>query len=286
LNAESYGFKVGSFECAVVLDGTHTYPEFAKRRFHGVPQEQLKQALRNYGLNLDSAYESPYPALVVNTGQNLVLVDTGAGDLFPSTGRLISNLRAIDIEPQDIDTVVLTHGHPDHIGGILDSEGNLAFPNASYYMWKTEWEFWYPQPDPSGIRHESPVKEMLIESARRHLPPIGSRLELIDREMSVVPGIYVLAAPGHTLGHMAVKVISEGRRLLFVSDAIAPLQIEHPEWYSAYDYDPEQVVATRRRLLELASSEKALVQIFHFPFPGIGRVTVQGNAWRWNPLAG
>lgn len=131
-------------------------------------------------------------------------MDTGADGLVPSTGRLLQNLQTAEIAPEDIDRVILTHGHPDHIGGNTDAEGKLAFPNARYVMWKEEWDFWTSgQAEATLDEH---VKEVLMEFARRNLSPIQSRLDLVDLEKDIVPGIRAVAAPGHL--HTFVLVLS------------------------------------------------------------------------------
>jgi glyoxylase-like metal-dependent hydrolase (beta-lactamase superfamily II) len=283
---EVHRFDVGDFRCTLVLDGTHTYPEFAKKRFVGVPDEDLEEAMAHYGLAPESDYESPYPTLLVDTGRNLVLIDTGAGNLFPTTGRLLPNLRAAGFEPGDVDTVILTHGHPDHIAGTLDSQGTPAFPGATYYMWRSEWDFWYPKPNSSGIRHTGVSKQRQIDCALRYLPPIADRVEPVETETEVVSGVHTVAAPGHTCGHMAVSLVSRENRFLFASDAfISKLQVDHPDWTSLYDYDAAQGVETRRRLLKVASSGGFLIQMFHFPFPGLGRFVRKGaDEYEWHPL--
>jgi len=289
MNTEIYRFKVGSFECTAVSDGTHTYappifPPPATFLFANAPRERLEQVLREHDLQPEHWQEwiSPYICVVVNTGEHQVLVDTGADGLGPSTGRLLQNLQAAGIAPEDIDRVILTHGHPDHIGGNTDAEGKLAFPNARYVMWKEEWDFWTSgQAEATLDEH---VKEVLMEFARKNLPPIQSRLDLVDHEKDIVPGICAVAAPGHTPGHMALAVSSGDEQLLCISDAVLhPIQLEQPEWYAAVDFAPEQVVSTRRGLLNRAVAEKALVLVFHFPFPGLGYVVTKGEGWLWQP---
>jgi glyoxylase-like metal-dependent hydrolase (beta-lactamase superfamily II) len=290
MNTEIYPFKVGTFECIAISDGTliytpPTFPPPATLLFTNAPRERLEQVLLEYNLRPEQwgEWTSPFICLVVNTGDHLVLVDTGAGVLAPTTGRLLQNLKAEGIAPEEIDTVILTHGHPDHIGGNTDAQGKPAFPNARYVMWKDEWDFWTSEQ--AEQRLDEHIRELLLKFARENLPPIQGQVDLFDRETEIVPGIRAVAAPGHTPGHMALEISSEGEKLLCISDAVLhPIHLEQPQWHAAVDFDPKQVVATRRRLLDRAASGKALVLAFHFPFPGLGRAVQKGEGWQWQPI--
>ena len=214
-----------------------------------------------------------------------MLVDTGADGLAPSTGRLLRNLQAEGIAPEDIDVVILTHCHPDHIGGNSLDNGQLAFPNARYALWKSEWDFWTSEQAEAKL--DEHVREVLLSIARKNLPPIQDRLDLIEHEREILPGIDAIAAPGHTPGHMALAISSGGERLLCISDTVLhPIHLEHPEWCAVVDFAPDQVLATRHRLLKRAAEEKALVLAFHFPFPGLGHILPKGDGWEWQPVAG
>jgi glyoxylase-like metal-dependent hydrolase (beta-lactamase superfamily II) len=286
MNTDVYRFKVGDFDCFAINDGNFKYappliPPPADFLFANAPKEKLDQVLRKYGIQREQWMEfvSPFTCFMVNTGRHKVLVDTGLGGLDPNTGRLISNLKAVGIGTGDIDTVILTHGHDDHVGGNTDTEGKPTFPKARYIMWKAEWTFW------TSEQVENLYKNEDFAFTRKNLLPIQHQLDLLDHEAEIVPGIRAVAAPGHTIGHMAVAISSRGEQLICVSDAfLHPIHIEHPEWHAAHEESLEQLMKTRHLLLNKATTEKALMLAFHFPFPGVGYVVQKGTGWQWQPI--
>lgn len=290
MSSEIYHFKVGAFECIVVSDGIHTYapptfPPPATFLFSNAPRNQLEQTLRKHNIQPDQWTEwiSPYNCLLINTGEYLVLVDTGANGLSPSTGRLIQNLKANGIEPEDIDIVIITHCHPDHINGITHDNGELTFPNARFAMWKGEWDFWTLGEAEAKLNEK--FRDALLSFVRKNLPSIQDRLDLIEHEREILPGIQAISAPGHTPGHMALLISSEGKQLLNIVDTVLhPIHLDRPEWCATVDFSPDQVVATRRHLLHRAAAENSLVLAFHFPFPGLGHILQKGENWEWQPI--
>ena len=282
MSTESYRFKVGTIECIAVSDGTFAYaPDTIVAN---APLERFEQELRDHNLPTNEII-SPYTCLLVNTGKHRLLIDTGAG-FAPTNGKLVENLAAVGVAPADVDTIVLTHGHADHIGGTADGAGASIFPNARYVMSQTEWDFWAQErPDLGGMGVDDHLKGLLIDFAHAKLPPIQKQLDLIDREVEIVPGVHAIPAPGHTPGHIALLISSGGQQLLHMADAVLhPILMEHRDWLPAFDLIPEQAMATKRRILDRAAADQALVLAFHFPFPGLGRVLPKGEAWQWQPI--
>lgn len=284
--SEPYSFNVGAIQCCPVSDGSLPYPP--NWFFANVPQQQMEGALRAHGLRADEI-TGTYTCLLVSTGKNKVLIDTGAGKIAPSTGELLVNLERAGARPSEIDTVILTHGHPDHIGGAVDAEGKPTFPNARYVMWKDEWEFWTSEePDLSTMQVPEELKAgLILGTARRCLPPIRKQLELVEKESEVVPGIHLLPAPGHTPGHSAVAVSSGRESVLHLVDAVLhPILMEQPAWRTVFDLQQEQAAETRRQLLDRAATDGIKVMAYHFPFPTLGRVASRrAGGWQWEPAS-
>jgi glyoxylase-like metal-dependent hydrolase (beta-lactamase superfamily II) len=210
-----YHFTVGKFSCVALSDGGLNYP--IGIFFKGMPSEQVETILRDHNLPTSHIY-TPYTLLYVDTGTHKVLIDTGigkfgavAGELFPNIdnstircGILLENTRAAGVNPAEVDTVIITHAHPDHIGGNLNTEGQLSFPNARYYVWQAEWDFWFSDERLAALQVHSPM----IKIARTNLEPLENRVTLLDSEAEIVPGISAIATPGHTPGHIVVSIIS------------------------------------------------------------------------------
>ena len=283
MNNEIYRFKIGNFECIAVSDGTFAYPDHSF--FVNASKERLEQVLQQHNMQPGEII-APWTCLWINTGEHRVLVDTGGGaGLLPSVGKLLPKLQAEKIRAVDIDTVILTHGHPDHIGGSTDAEGKPAFPKARYVMWKDEWEFWTSTPELTELQVGEDFKQLMLALARKNLSPIQGQLYLVDRETEILPGIQAIAAPGHTPGQMALAISSDSQQLFYISDAVLnPIHLEQASWYPAFDFNPGQAIATRRHLFDRIAAEKGQVIACHFPFPGLGHVTQKGEGWQWEQI--
>ena len=271
---ESFTFNVGAIRCIAVHDGEAKY--YAEDYVANGDRERVVAALERHGHPPD-AIPSPYSGLVVQTEGRVMLVDTGAGNLTPNVGHLAQNLRAAGIVAEQVDTVVLTHAHPDHIGGIADEAGQPAFPNARYVLWRDEWAWWTRE------ENLAPLAPVFGEWVHHNLLPVADRVDLLYREADLAPGVHVLATPGHTEGHLAISVASGGEELLYISDAaLHPIHLEHPDWHPIWDQDRDRAAASKRRLFDHAADTGALVLAFHFPpFPSLGRVERRGKRWHW-----
>jgi glyoxylase-like metal-dependent hydrolase (beta-lactamase superfamily II) len=284
----NHEFAVGEFDCTVVSDGSFAYPNPRRLFFSNAEQDELATALERHGIDPESweTYVSPYPCLLIRTDDGTVLVDTGGGGLGDHTGRLLRNLKQVGTPPEAIDTVLLSHIHPDHVGGNLDENGDPAFPNAEYVVSQTEADFWLNDPDLSALHVPDHITEAMITFADQQVRLLRERRKLIDDGSELVAGVRTVPAPGHTPGHVAVEVASMDESLLYLVDLVFhPVHVEHPEWYTAFDVDPDTAVESRNRLLDQAADRAALVLAQHFPAPGLGWIHTTDTGYEWTPIS-
>lgn len=284
-NAAVYHFKVGEFNAMVVSDGTLSFP--ANFFVPKADPNAVTAALTAHFLPTEDIF-AHVNALYIETDEHKVLIDTGSGNGFgPTAGQLLDNLAAADVAATEIDTVIVTHAHPDHIGGILDTEGQLSLPNAQFYISQTEFDFWMAESVeiPKSLLDED-TKAGLIAAAKGTLGAIQDRTTLFAMGDEVISHIQAVASAGHTPGQASFLITSGEESLLATGDVFFsdPLNLENPDWEVAFDADPEQGVVARRELLETVTEERRLLLVPHMPFPGLGHVRTQEDAYGWEPI--
>jgi glyoxylase-like metal-dependent hydrolase (beta-lactamase superfamily II) len=265
-------FNVGEFDVLMIHDGGAPRP--AGGWLASAPKDELEQVVKAHGLDPEAVDSSIMP-IVINTGSELVLIDSGLGG---ERGDLPSRLREAGIDVDDIDAVIITHGHGDHVGGLVDAKGELVFRNADYIFWKSEWEYWTSEARPGA----HPTAWTALKANPELIVLLGGEGQT---EAEIMPGICAVAAPGHTVGHMAVELSSEGEKLLHVADAAHHwFQLDRPEWSPTFDTDPVQSAVTRKAVFERAAKSGSLFSAYHFPFPGLGRIHEKGGKFSWEQV--
>lgn len=272
-----YRRKLGDLEITALLDG---YVPLGAQSFAGPEPTTVRQLIA--GAGLDESLPTSVNAFVVNSKDRTYLVDTGSGAwnaMGNTMGRAESNLRAAGIEPTQIDAIILTHAHPDHHEGLLTAEKTARFPNAELIIHEAEHAFWHDD----GILSQAPAEvKPFFASARGALAPYASRTRKV-KAGEVAPGLTLEHAPGHTPGHSILRLSSGNQQLLLVGDSIhnVVLQTVQPEITFTFDADAKQAVASRRRVLDMAAADKLVISGAHIPFPGFGKVSKDGNGYRF-----
>lgn len=275
-----YRVMLGAFEVTALSDGTVDLP--ADTLLHP-PSGTI--ASRLAAARLKSPVETSVIGFLVNTGDRLVLVDTGAGALFgPTLGRLTASLRAAGYQPEQVDEVLITHAHPDHVGGLMGA-GGVAFANATVRLDEADAQYWL-----SAARLEAAPAEAkgFFQGAMASLNPYAQagRLKPFAAGAELLPGIRAIAARGHTAGHTVYAVESQGQRMLLIGDLVhvGAVQLDDPRVTIGFDSDEPAAAATRRKVFAQAADENLLVGAAHLPFPGLGHLRKAGTAYRWLPV--
>jgi glyoxylase-like metal-dependent hydrolase (beta-lactamase superfamily II) len=276
-------FTIGSFECRVVPDGVATYEK--ETWYSDLPAEELEPSVRAL-LDDQGLVRVPYHPLLVRGADGLALIDAGTGPALAEEwgepiGRLREALSAADTEPEDIRLVLLSHAHPDHVGGLTFEHGggrHPMFPNARHVISRTEFEYWTSDRMSHDFAGMGGLARLNLTTLER-----AGILDLLDGEQEVASGIRVIPAPGHTPGHVAVSISEGSETAIFVADAVlGELNFEHADWSSRLEVDRAEAVRTRRRLLDEAARYATTVVGYHLWGPGV--VGRRGAAYRWDPL--
>ena len=271
---DTYRLQVGEFECVMFLDGGG--PRTAAGFLPTAPPDELEGIVRRQGYDpevLDFAIKP----ILINTGERHILIDAGLGIHMSN---LPAHLGENGVSPEAIGLIIITHGHGDHVGGILNSEGKFVYPNAHYVLWRSEWDYWTAEDrfEATDTSHAGVVWQALKANAQR--------VRLIDeKNPEILPGICAVPTPGHTVGHIAVELESGGEKLLHIADAgHHTFQLACPQWSPQFDYDKALAAETRRAIFERAGAEGMMLSAYHFAFPGVGRVVKRDGELAWEPV--
>jgi glyoxylase-like metal-dependent hydrolase (beta-lactamase superfamily II) len=279
-NPAYFRFSIGDIRLTILSDGYFTLPTGGL----GVNADpsQVQAFLSEHFLSPTVA-TSHTNHLLIETGDATVLVDVGSGNrFFDTTGRLMGNLEAAGIDPYDITHVVITHAHPDHIWGMRDDFDEAIFPDAEYIIGRVEHDHWMQD---DLVNRVAPQDQQFVLAAVNSIRTDGVDWGFGEDGDEVVPGVRLLATPGHTVGHMAVRVDSADKSLIALGDCMthAYMNFAHPDWYNDRDMDGETAVQTRLKLLDMAAADRIAVVGYHFPFPGVGHVQRDGDSYRFIP---
>lgn len=281
-----YRFHIGEIELTIIQDGAIGFPP----PFLAVnaSPEDVVALMQDYSLGTEFAQLS-VGIVLIRSGNRLVLMDTGSGtsafarEAFgENVGRLAPTLNLLGVSPEDITDVVFSHYHPDHLGG-TSLDGNLIYPNAQHYLPQIEWDF----------LQSDGIDEFLVPFvgfANQQLQPLvanDGQLEFYGNEDELVTGIQAIETAGHSIGHHSFMIESNNQQLLLSFDVFPHqiLHLRHPEWFAGVDQIPDMAVETRQSLLSRIVDEQIPILAFHFPFPGIGNITRDGDAYHFIPTS-
>ncbi len=279
-NPSFFRFSVGDIRLTILSDGYFTVP--TETLGVNADPATVQDFLTSHFLPAHQGY-SHTNHLLIESGDATVLVDVGSGTrVFDTTGRLFESMDAAGVDPYDVTHVVITHAHPDHLWGIRDDFDEPIIPDAEYIIGQTEYDYWMQD----GLVNQVPESDQqFVVGAVNSLNADGLEWTMAGDDYEVTAGVRLVSTPGHTPGHMSVMIESEGKTLVALGDAMthAYTNFAHPEWYIDRDQDGDLAVSTRRRLLDMAASDRIAILGYHFPFPGVGHVQRAGNAYRFIP---
>jgi glyoxylase-like metal-dependent hydrolase (beta-lactamase superfamily II) len=279
-----YRWTIGSYEVTAINDGVWHFPVEPGFVRNAEPAD-VQRAMADAFMPSPKALPIPFTALLVNTGSRLILIDTGsAGQITPTAGTLAQNLAAAGVAPEQIDTILISHLHPDHINGLKTKDNERVFAKAEIKVPARDWSFWM---DDANLRAATTDRlRFYFLNARRIFRDIAGEVARFEPEQEVVPGVTAIAAHGHSPGHCAFAIASGKEAMLALGDTTnhPGLFVRHPEWQVIFDLDGKQAVETRRRLLDRAAADRMLVHGYHFPFPAAGHITRTPDGYDFVPV--
>lgn len=277
-NAGWHRFNIGAFEGTVIWDGwiDHGYDEF----WPNGDRDELNRLIAEYQLATPT-FAMDLNVVVVNTGDRLIAVDAGMGrDITwfgEDMGEMPSNMAHAGIDPKDIDTVLMTHLHPDHVCGLIHPDGSAVFPNAELFVSEPDWAEWTDESRLDLTDHRGPWTAEAIRSVKPYL----DRVKLFQMGDKLFDGVSTIAGPGHSGGQTGFLFESEGEKIVFTGDVAhhAIFDPIHPEWafHSEYDTDPALGAQSKAELFAQVVRDDIRFHGYHFPFPGLGRIVDAGD---------
>ena len=291
-NAGWYRYKVGTHEVTVVTDGVNRF-KFPDGFVANKNREEVNKGLAEAFLSpAPDMIAVPYTPVVINTGSKLVVIDTGTGEANferskGAAGQFANNLKASGIDRSQVDTVIISHFHGDHINGLLTADNKPAYPNAEILVPAAEWKYFTD--DAEMGKQTSDRMKGVFAGMRRVFDALGRKVTQYESDKEVAPGIKSVATYGHTPGHTSF-IIASGNDTVFVQSDVTnlPLFVRNPGWHLMFDQDANMAEATRRKVYDMLASERMMVQGFHYPFPSRAYIEKTATGYRetmvpWSP---
>jgi len=277
-----YRLRVGDLEVTALFDGPGVFQ-----------QDWLKGTKAAMDGVAEALQEDPHMlevselGFLVNTGKQLILVDVGSGTWFGggAYGHLVRSLRSAGYTPEEVDVVLVTHLHSDHVGGLTTQDGNRVFPNAEVYVAKEESDFWL---SPEIAAKAPKDAQPFFQSAQAITAPYirAGKWHTFSGSEPIIDGMQLVPLHGHTPGHTGYEFSSKGQMILFWGDTIHAqrVQLQHPEVTAVFDIDPSAAAARRNQLLSKLAGEDVVIAGPHMLFPGLGRLHKEGSGYNWTPV--
>ena len=284
-SAQTQGFhryKVGDIEVTSISDGVRR-GKLTASPTRSASFEQFQDALAAEGMPRDEIATN-FNTLVVKNGKRLFVIDTGNGanTLAGGTGQAAANFRAAGYDPKDVEAVLLTHFHGDHIGGLITPERALAFPNAEVRVPIVEFNYWMDDANMNAAAEGSNLRNG-HNNVRRVFGSIpGKSVAKFEWGQEVAPGITSIATPGHTPGHTSFRISSGNATIVAQGDVVSGIGlvfVRHPDWFAGGDMDGPTAVATRRKLYDMLAADRVMTTAYHLPVPGVGHVEKSGDGY-------